>query len=327
MYAYQKIRSLLFYLSISVFFFGLPFILAFALGYKFNTHTLKFVKTGLIFVKTQPAGAKVYLNGKLIAERSPASIQELLPGSYKVALELAQHYPWKSEVEVEAGRVNRLDKIILFPVRPSLQQLNQEGFTSFRIDAERNLVYYLDQEKKVVYRSDLDAGNFEDIAGLPNSFTRIAGWEVSPDRKKIFIFNQHQIGVIFFDTQTDYEYPASTVLLDYPQEKIISIFWHSDSYHLVVLTEKYVQVLESRPGALPVSLIELNKAGAVAFYDPQEDVLYFTDLQKSSEGGFYNNLYKLELSVNFYSLEKLIAQPFGQLKPAHKEGAKEQPYE
>jgi hypothetical protein len=323
MYGFQKIRSFLFYLSAGLFFIGLPFILAFALGYKFDPHNLKFVKTGIIFVKTQPPGAKVYLNGKLIAEKSPASMSELLPGSYKVILELAQHYPWKAEVEVEAGKVSRVDKVILFPERPSLQQLNPEKFSSFRIDPERKLVYYLDQEKKIVYRSNLDANNFEDVASLPDKCTQINGWNVSPDKKKLFIFNPHQINVISFDTQIDYDYPASGVFLDYSQAKIIDVFWHSDSYHLIVLTDKNVQVIESRAGALPINLVALNKVSPEAFYDIKEDALYFSDSQRSPDGSFYNNLYKLELSANLYLLERLITQPFGQAKSP----AQEQPGE
>lgn len=318
MYTFQKIRSFLFYLSVFLFLIGLPFILSFALGYKFNTHTLKFVKTGLIFVKTQPSGAEIYLNGKLIVDRSPASMQELLPGTYKVVLELAQHYPWKGQVEVEAGKVSRVDKVILFPVRPNLQQLNQEKFSSFRVDPEKRVVYYLDQEKKVVYRSNLEANNFEDIASLPDQFTQVNGWEVSPDKRKLFIFNQHQISIIFFDAQVDYEYSGSVVFLDYSQEKIINVFWHSDSYHLVILTNKFVQVVESRQGALPINLVELNRGEAVAFYDTKEDALYFSDSQRSPEGSFYNNLYKLELSANLYLLERLINQPFGQIKTVPK---------
>jgi len=323
MYDFQKIRSFLFYLSVALFFIGLPFILASALGYKFNRHNLKFVKTGLIFIKTQPAGAKIHLNGKLIVDKSPASIQELLPGSYEVALELAQHYPWKDQVEVEAGKISRIDKIILFPLRPNLQRLNQEEFSSFRIDAEKRVVYYLDQRKKVVYRSNLDATNFEDIASLPDKFTQIIGWEVSLDKRKLFIFNHHQIGVVFFDTQIDYEYPASAAFFDYPQEKIANVFWHSDSYHLVVLTDKYVQVIEARQGALPVNLVELNKKGPAAFYDIQEDALYFSDSQRSSSGSLYNNLYKLELNANLYLLERLVTQPLGAVIPGQKEQAGE----
>jgi len=304
--AFQRARSFLFYLSLFLFFSGLPFILSFALGYKFNPHTLKFVKTGLIYIKTQPEGAKIYLNGKLISEKSPASIQELIPGVYKITLELAQYYTWKSEVDVEAGKISRIDKVILFPLRPNLQQLNQERFSSFRVDIEKGLLYYLDQENMIVYRSNLEGSNFEDIASLPDKFGQINGWEVSTDKSKLFVFGPHQIGVIFFDTCNDYEYPDSPILLDYPQEKIIKVFWHSDSYHLIVLTNKHVAVIESRPQARPVNLVELNREATEVFYDNKRQVLYFSDNQKSPDGSFYNNLYKLELSPELYTFAAKI---------------------
>ncbi|MDD5725473.1 MAG: PEGA domain-containing protein [Candidatus Omnitrophica bacterium] len=319
MYNFQKIRFSLFFLSVLVFFLGLPLILFFAFGYKFDNRSLKFVKTGLIFVKTQPAGARIYFNGKLLTEKTPTSMQELLPGTYRISLEMEQHYPWKGEVEVEAGKVSRMDKIILFPVRPNLQQLNQESFNLFFVDPDKKSIYYLDQGKGVVYRSGLDSGIFEDVASLPDKFEPINGWAVSPDRRKLFVFNQRQIGVVFFDNRENYEYPVSPVLLDYRREKVAAAFWHSDSYHLVVLTDKHIQVIESRPGALPVNLVELNNAEKAAFYDFKEDVLYFSDAQRSPDGEIYNNLYKLELHSNLYSLERLIIQPFEGIKSAQKE--------
>ena len=302
----QKIRSLLFYFSVFLFFACLPFIIAFALGYKFNVHTLKFSKTGLIYLKTQPEGAKIYLNGKLMPERTPASIHDLIGGVYKIVLELAQHYPWRGEVDVEAGKALRIDKVILFPLRPELEQLNQERFSSFRVDTEKKAVYYLDQENKVVYKSNLDGSNFEDVASLPDNFTQIIDWDMSPDKKKIFISNNHQIGIIHFDAQDDHDYSDSPVLLDYPQEKITNVFWHSDSYHLIVLTNKHVGVIESRGRALPINLVKLNKEEAAAFYDCKADTLYFNDTQRSSDGSIYNNLYKLELNTDLYLLGILM---------------------
>jgi hypothetical protein len=304
--AFQRARSLLFYLSLLLFFGGLPFILLFALGYKFNAHTLRLVKTGLIYIKTQPEGASIYLNGKLIPEKSPASIQELLPGVYKITLTLDQYYPWKNEVDVEAGKVSRFDKIILFPLSPKLEQLNRGEFSSFRVDIEKGLIYYLDQGNKTLYRSNLDGSNFDDIATLPEKLSQINGWEISADKTKMFIFGFHQISVIPLDIRDDYEYSDSIVYLDYPQEKIIKVFWHSDSYHLIVLTNKHVAVIESRTSAKAVNLVELDKEAAEAFYDNKRRILYFSDNQKNADGNLSANLYKLELSPELYLLERLM---------------------
>lgn len=241
-------------------------------------------------------------------------MQDLVPGVYKITLELKHHYPWKGEIDVEAGKVSRLDKIILFPLQPNLQQLNREKFSSFRIDNEKKVIYYLDQASKVIYRSDLDANNFEDIASLPQGFGQITGWEVSADGRKLFIFNNHQISVVFFDNQNDYDYPESGIFLDYSQEKITNVFWHSDNYHLVVVTDRHVQVIEARLQAKPVNLVELNREDSRAYYDIKGDILYFTDNY---------NLYKLELSPGLFLLEKLRIQPFGAVKPGQKEGLNE----
>ena len=64
----QKIRGILFYLSVSIFFIGLPFILSYALGYKFNPRTLKFTQTGLISIKKTPE-THIYLDSKLLTKR------------------------------------------------------------------------------------------------------------------------------------------------------------------------------------------------------------------------------------------------------------------
>ncbi len=307
MHTFQKTRGFLFYSSVFLFIAGLPFILSFALGYKLNLRTFKFVKTGLIYIKTQPEGAKVYLNNKMFAQRTPVSIQELIPGSYKITLELAQHYSWEGEINVEEGKVSRMDKIILFPLKPKLEQLNQEKFSSFRLDAQKEAIYYLDPGNRVVYKSNLNGSNFKDIASIPINFTDIKGWDVTLDRTKLFIFNSQQIIVIFFDAKNSYAYSDSPVIIDYPREKIIQVFWHSDSYHLIVVTNKHVAVIEARAAAEPINLVDLEKETKISFYDEKRDTLYFNDSQKSIiSGDTDSNLYRLELNTDLFVLESLM---------------------
>ncbi len=108
----QRIRAILFYLSVLIFLMGLPPILSSTLGYNFDKRTFKFTKAGLIVLKTQPQGASVYLDKKLLSFKTPATINELLPGKYELKFEMDKYYPWSGEVEVGAGKVTRLEKII-----------------------------------------------------------------------------------------------------------------------------------------------------------------------------------------------------------------------
>jgi hypothetical protein len=301
----QRLRAILFYLSVSIFFIGLPFILSFALGYKFNTKTFKFTKTGLIAVKTQPQGASIYLEGKLLNDKTPATINELLPGKYRLRIELDNYYAWFGEVNMEAGKVKRLEKIILFPLRPNVVQLNKEKITSFWIDQEKERIYYISLDENIIYKSDLNGGNFEEIGALPDNLA-VKRWKVSPDKEKLLCFNTHQLAVINLESQSYLSDSDSTVISENPNRKIIDVFWHSDSYHLILITDRNIEVLEASPDATAVNLVNLNKKNIPALYDANQDTLYFIDSQKAADGEIYDNVYKLELGTKFSPFHGLI---------------------
>ena len=302
----QKIRSVLFYLSLFIFLIGLPFILSFALSYRFNPRTFKFAKTGLIALKTQPQGADIYLDGKLLNEKTPATINELLPGRYNIRLELERHYPWVGEVSVETGKVTRLEKIILFPLRPNITQLNIEKISSFLMDEEKERIYYIDQEDNIIYKSDLEGESFKEVGSLPQINPLPKKWKVSPDKEKLLGFNLHQIAIIYLNLQNDSSAAGFPFVLEYSKHKIVDVFWHSDSYHLVLITDRNIAVLEANPQTIPLNLVNLNKENISTFYDEAKDTLYFLDSQKAADGKLYDNVYKLELSTKIYPFRELI---------------------
>lgn len=303
----QKIRGVLFYLSVAVFLTGLPLILSFSLGYKFNPRTLKFTKTGIISIKTQPPGASIYLNGKLLDTLTPATINELLPGSYSLKLELAGHYPWLSQISVEPRKVTRFEKIILFSNLPNIKQLNQDKVSFFWLDKEGRRIYYFNRENNILYKSDLDGERFEEIGSFPDEFSSVPKeFKVSPDRQKAAIFNAHQISVFYLNSQGAVSYAKAPLTFNLPDRQVNNVFWHSDSYHLILVTDRNVEVAEIEGKSRPVSLVNLNRKNAGFFYNADEDTLYFRDAQKGADGNFYDNVYKLELSNKENILGDLI---------------------
>lgn len=301
----QKIRTGLFYASVLIFLIGLPFILSFALGYKFNRRTFKFTKAGLIVLRSQPQGASVYLNSKALNVKTPAIITELLPGDYYVELKLDKHYPWEEEIKVEAGKVTRLEKIILFPLRSHIKQLNKDRFSSFWIDDEIGSVYYVNNADNSIYKSDPDGQHYKRIA----VFLWIPApkkWKISPDGEKILYFNAHQIGITYLRPESRPSSANPPFILNYSGENIMDVFWHSDSFHLVLLTQGSIKAQEAQGNSLPVTLVKLGRRDNAAFYDIRNDTLYFLDLQKAADGNFYDNLYKLELNARTFPLQELM---------------------
>jgi len=296
----QKIRTVLYYVSVTVFLIGLPFILAFAFSYKFDRRSLKFTKTGIISVRTQPAGAVVSLDKQLLSDKTPMSITELLPGKYSLELELEGYYPYSSEIEVNAGKVTRREKIILFPMRPDIQQVNKERISFFWMDETRSILYYVNRDENAVYKSDLDGSRFEQVCSFIPITPPPKRWEISPDRSKLFYFNPRQIGIISLPRGKNKDAVENTVVLNFPSDVVNDVFWYSDSYHIILICSKRILVCEARADASPVTLITLSKRNSAGFYEVHSDSLYFMDSQEAPDGKIYDNLYRLEMRNRVY---------------------------
>jgi hypothetical protein len=73
-------------------------------------------------------------------------------------------------------------------------------------------------------------------------------------------------------------------------------------------------MLEARPNAQPLSLVNLNKRNSAVFYEGRNDILYFSDSQKAEDGKYYDNIYKLELKTKLFPFQGFIG-----LKPNERE--------
>ncbi|MFH1441977.1 MAG: PEGA domain-containing protein [Candidatus Omnitrophota bacterium] len=296
----QKIRAVFFYLCVCVFILGLPYILSYSLGYKFNFRTLRFIKTGLIVLKTQPSEAEVYLNGKLLKDKTPVTINELLPGKYNLLVKLEEYYSWSIDVNVEAGKVLRFEEIILFSAKTNIKQLNKEQVSSFWVDQSKQEIYYFNQNTGTAGKSDLDGQNYEDIDRFIPIFPLPEGYKLSSDRKKIAYFNQHKIGISYILLPK--ESAADDFILNFPGINIRDIFWYSNDAYIIIVTDQALEVLEARPGSKPIILISFNKNNPYYFYDVNSDTFFFLDSQTASDGKVYDNVYKIDLSQRMFNL-------------------------
>lgn len=321
----QRIRAALFYISVIVFVTWLPFILSFALGYKFNPKHLKFTKTGLIVVKTQPSGATVYLNNRLLNEKTSATIDELLPGRYNVKIKLEKYYPWAGDVDISPGTVCRLDKIMLFPRRANIKQVNKLQFSSFWLGHDANEIYYLSRDGKSIYRSNLEGEQLEKIGDYLEISPRPKKWLLSEDKEKLVYFNQHQIAIVYLKKAFQDAHPETSFVLTYPDRFIHDVFWHSDSYHLVLILSDSIEVLEAKPKGVSVNLVTLSKESPFSFYDAKTDTLYFVDTQRAVDGNLYDNLYTLALNNKLFGFGELMKRTpaFETAKPKNSDKSNE----
>lgn len=294
---YQKTRKLLFILSVVLFFSLLPAILLFTFGYKIDWKSHRILKTGLIWVTSIPEGAEIYLNGKFLDEKTPATISELLPGNYSLSLLLEGYYPWQSDVSVGQGKVSSIPNVILFPRIAHLEKLNLEPTEKiFFFNQDRDSIYYLAKNSKVIHKVNSDSGKLEQIFNTGIFPSQIENMALSLDQKKLLCFDSHNIAVIYLDKKGVHKNFALTC-----KDRVYQAFWHSDSEHFIVVTNKDIKIYElfSEGKSNAVTITKLSGKAHPAYYDQASDTLFFLNLQEAPDGKRYENVYKIIVGPRF----------------------------
>lgn len=295
-------RTILFYLAVILFFALLPVILLYSFGYKLEINRLRIIKTGLIYIKSIPDGAKVYLNARLINKTTPVSIEGLMPAKYKLSLELEDYYPWHQEVLVESGKSTILDNIILFSIKPHLDKINISNVDDFYIfSGDKDYAYCLSENKTAIYRTRLNPKEKEanllcNQLLLPDNIKALS---LSLDKKKLFYFYGNRLDVIYLTIEEEnHQQIKNNNFFIITENRIIDAFWYSDSEHIVIMTDKDIKIYEliSEGKDNIITILNINDKHPKAFYNIAEDTLYFTDLQETSDGKLHRGLYRLDIS-------------------------------
>ncbi len=302
---YEQIkRAIAFYFSLTLFFTLLPIVLSYSLGYKIDYHEFKIYKTGIIYLKSQPSGASIYLNGKMLPDVTPARIEELKPGEYRVELKRDGFYPWQKEMVVRPNMVTRADDIILFPLTQEMKRICNYEVSDFTI-SDKNYIYYMTNIG--FFRSDMDGTSIKKLSLHSNWPRDIIGRRFSPDGSKILYFNNSSIWVIYLNPDKKLMKNGEDVkveeLLRSPIP-VMDVYWYSESKHIVFVTDKDISAVELNGEGERniVMLYRFNSKPQGIYYDTTNDSLYFTDYRKDRGAREGNYLYRLDLRQRFFDV-------------------------
>ncbi len=295
-------RAIALYSAVILFCILLPVILSSALGYKIDLHAFKIYKTGIIYLNSSPSGAAIYLNGAKHNDLTPAQIENLKPGTYKVDVRREGFYPWEKELAVRPNMVTKEEHIVLFPLAQKIKRVARYPLAEFAV-SDKNLIYHMTSYGLFV--SNMDGTGLRRITPYSNWPKNILGKKFSPSGDRIMYFTSHDIYVIYLNpdkTATEDNQGAKieqALNMEYP---IVDVFWYSDSGYLVVVTEKGINVAELRGGGKQnvVLLYKFNSTPKDLYYDDANDSLYFIDNRKEEGLKEGNYLYRLDLRKNFF---------------------------
>jgi len=121
-------RKIFFYLFCLIYLILTPLIIARMLGFVNNPLTHRFVKTGLVYVSTNPRDAAVFIDGRLAHENTPTAIRDLTPGKHFIRLELPGYKDWEKNIPIVGKKATVLGNILLIPEQWPIKKISNKPY-------------------------------------------------------------------------------------------------------------------------------------------------------------------------------------------------------
>lgn len=289
-------RMTAFYLSVILFLVLLPIVLSYALGYKIDYGEFRVYKTGILYINSNPAGASIYLNGRLHNDVTPAKVEELKPGTYKVEVRREGFYPWERELVVRPNMVTRAERIVLFPVTQDMKVLSDREITDFTV-SDRNYIYYF--SKAGLFRVNVDGAGLERLSSYSDWPDVKLEKKFASDGNKIMLSGDKKIWIVYLNVERTLMREAEDASVEEifsSEDPIIDVFWYSQPNYIIVVTSKDIKVVELKGGEKRniALLYKFARSPRGIYYDEYRDTIYFTDAGKDN-GAQGTYLYKLDL--------------------------------
>lgn len=120
-------RQYIFFVFLGLFVVAAPAIVLYTAGYRYSFAHHRILQTGLLLVETVPRGAHIFLDKQQMRERTPAVVDEVLPGTHILRLQKEGFLPWQKDVEVRSRETTFWKDVVLFADAPSvLTRLTQD---------------------------------------------------------------------------------------------------------------------------------------------------------------------------------------------------------
>lgn len=216
-------RVLFFFLVVFLISGTTYFLIQIARGYRFDLTEKGLKAHGLLALKSQPDGAKIYINGVL--KGATDTTIALTPGKYQVDVEIDGFNHWSKLLTINKELVT-LSDIFMFPLVPNLQSLTYEGVNSPTLSPDGSKIAYLSTANKNitgVWVYEINNGLidfnrsprlvFTNVQNLINN-TMLLSW--SPDNKWLIAKNNTNAkGYLINPNQTNTLSEITTRSADY----------------------------------------------------------------------------------------------------------------
>lgn len=244
----KKTKQWLFYSAVAIFLLLSCVVILYAQGYKYSFSENKFLRTGAISLKVNE-NAKIFINDELRGNTSffnnTYSIDQLLPGKYRLNIQKDGYSTWQKTAVVEEGFVVDFPNILILP---------EEGGGEQKLFEEVDLLY------KKVELSKISSKSMEQI---PADIIKDAkGFRLSENENKLSWWTSNELWILWLTDQNyqPFHKKGDKELVTRFSTTIQNTSWFRGEDHLLLELERFDS--KNRPYSI-YQVIEIDKRGGV----------------------------------------------------------------
>lgn len=238
----QRLRGLIFWLMVFLFFLCVPIVLFYTLNYSYDWQNKKLVQNGAFYLKSSPKNAQIFINNKY-KKNTPRLIEKLPPRNYIVEIKKDDYYPWKKELTIESGLVTETRHILLIKTNPVVETIEgnsdlMENFLPQKISSGKK-----DRLEKLIadYRQSNPSlkQNFESyqIIYSTNSVAAVLAYSTATlidqnteQKGYLYLIDSEENFVPLADKVVNAEFSSDSKKLLWQADNEIWVYWLEDDY-------------------------------------------------------------------------------------------------
>lgn len=147
----MSFKTLIFFILICCFLLTTPVLILYSQGYRIDFDSFAIVKTGGLFVKTNPKSTVISLDNGQRSETSrflgTKFIQNLIPKEYTLEVAKAGFISWRKKIEIREKQTSEFRDILLIPLKPQDTPIVQSAETFF-VNEEKNILIAFSRTKE-----------------------------------------------------------------------------------------------------------------------------------------------------------------------------------
>ena len=110
------VRQLLPWLFVLVFLVTAPLLIFYTSGYRYNLKKGLIERNGTLIIDSTPSGGTLFVDSRPTGERTPITLQNMVPGWHTIRIERPNYSSWQENVLIRSERVTFANHIWLWRI-------------------------------------------------------------------------------------------------------------------------------------------------------------------------------------------------------------------